>query len=221
MTAAPESMTHEDAVHTMASERYLLEEMSELERYAFEEHLFSCADCAEDVRIGDLMRAGAREAARKQPIVFQPRRPLRWAVAAPWAAAASLALALGYQLVSAPALDRPYALEPTTLRPASRGADAVVRLAADDRAIALALEADAPVNVPHWLFRLRTSDGREVAAGRVPAPPPGMPLLLLVPASALTSADRYMLSLRDRDEAPPMAEYQFAVVRVNSSNGAQ
>ena len=45
---------------TMASERYLLEEMSELERHAFEEHFFSCADCAEDMRTIEMMRAGAR-----------------------------------------------------------------------------------------------------------------------------------------------------------------
>ncbi len=60
MTSQIETMTHEHAVNTMASERYLLEEMSELERHAFEEHFFSCPDCAEDLRTAELMRAGAR-----------------------------------------------------------------------------------------------------------------------------------------------------------------
>src|SRR5580692_9218965 len=53
-------MNHLQAVKTSAPERYLLEEMSELERHAFEEHYFSCADCAEDVRLGALMREGGK-----------------------------------------------------------------------------------------------------------------------------------------------------------------
>ena len=53
-------MTHEKAVQTGASERYLLEEMSELERHAFENHYFSCVECAEDVRTGGLLRDGCQ-----------------------------------------------------------------------------------------------------------------------------------------------------------------
>jgi hypothetical protein len=213
-------MTHQQALNTMASERYLLDEMSELERHAFEEHFFSCADCAEDVRTADLMRAGAREAGQKQPLAFQPRRQRFWTVAAPWAAAASLALVMGYQFVSRPGFDQPYALEPTTLRPASRGADSVVRLDADDRAVALAIEADAPAGAPNWFYELRNAAGRQVAAGRVPVQAQGTPLLLLVPASVLSPSGRYVLSLSDREGAPPLTEYQF-VVTVNTSNGAQ
>jgi len=53
------SMTHEDALETLASERYLLGDMSELERHLFEDHYFSCPDCAADVRDGALMRDAA------------------------------------------------------------------------------------------------------------------------------------------------------------------
>jgi len=56
-------MNHLQAVNTSAAERYLLEEMSELERHAFEDHYFSCADCAEDVRVGALMREGLKKLA--------------------------------------------------------------------------------------------------------------------------------------------------------------
>ena len=95
-------MTHRRRAHT-ASERYLLEEMPELERYAFEEHFFSCADCAEDVRAGALMHAASARDCR--PAVSTPlpvRRPRRRQASRgghllPWAAAASLALAVGYQ----------------------------------------------------------------------------------------------------------------------------
>ena len=53
-------MTHQQAVDTLASERYLLDEMSELERHAFEDHYFSCGECAEDVRAGAVMREGVQ-----------------------------------------------------------------------------------------------------------------------------------------------------------------
>jgi len=62
MTQPVEPLTHEQAVATMACERYLLDELSELERQAFEDHFFTCADCADAVRVGELMRVGAREA---------------------------------------------------------------------------------------------------------------------------------------------------------------
>ena len=53
-----DAMTHEQAVSTLAAGRYLLDEMPEPERETFEEHYFSCAECAEDVRTGALMRDG-------------------------------------------------------------------------------------------------------------------------------------------------------------------
>ena len=51
-------MTHAQAVATHAAERYLLDEMPELERYTFEAHFFDCDECAESVRTGALMREG-------------------------------------------------------------------------------------------------------------------------------------------------------------------
>jgi hypothetical protein len=49
-------MTHQQAVDGLASERYLLDEMSEVERFEFESHYFDCVECADDVRVGQLMR---------------------------------------------------------------------------------------------------------------------------------------------------------------------
>jgi Putative zinc-finger len=212
MTSQIETMTHEHAVNTMASERYLLEEMSELERHAFEEHFFSCADCAEDLRTAELMRAAARHEGRSEPIPFKPRAVRRWSVAVPWAAAASLALVVGYQAISRPPLDVPYALEPVTLRPTSRGAD-VVQLGPDSRSVALAVEANAPAGATEWVYELREADASPVANGRLPVPAPGTPLLLVIPASTLKAPGRYVLSLHEREGAPSAVEYRFDVAR--------
>ncbi len=53
-------MDHRKAIETKASERYLLNEMTELEQHLFEEHYFSCETCAEDVRTGLLFRETAQ-----------------------------------------------------------------------------------------------------------------------------------------------------------------
>ncbi len=42
-------MTHLEALASLATERYLLGEMREAERQAFEQHYFDCALCAANV----------------------------------------------------------------------------------------------------------------------------------------------------------------------------
>ncbi|HKH72273.1 MAG TPA: zf-HC2 domain-containing protein [Vicinamibacterales bacterium] len=54
------AMTHQQALDGLASGRYLLDEMTEVERFEFEEHYFGCAECAEDVKLGDMIRQKAR-----------------------------------------------------------------------------------------------------------------------------------------------------------------
>ena len=53
-------MTHQQALDTMAAERYLLDEMTVLEKHAFEEHFFDCSDCATEVRLGERIRVEVR-----------------------------------------------------------------------------------------------------------------------------------------------------------------
>jgi hypothetical protein len=49
---AGELMEHHEAVEMMASERYLLDELTPELRDAYEEHMFGCTECANDVRFG-------------------------------------------------------------------------------------------------------------------------------------------------------------------------
>lgn len=53
-------MDHEAAIRLHTSERYLLDELSPGERDEFEEHFFTCAECAEDLRAAEELRANAR-----------------------------------------------------------------------------------------------------------------------------------------------------------------
>jgi anti-sigma factor RsiW len=43
-------MNHDEAVEDMATQRYLLDELSAGEKDSFEEHMFDCQECAMDVR---------------------------------------------------------------------------------------------------------------------------------------------------------------------------
>ena len=210
-------MTHADAVRTLAAERYLLDEMSEIERFAFEEHFFDCVDCADEVRTGSTMRQAVKsgllpdtpQAQKVIPIVAARRR---WtpAVVVPWAAAAMLALAVGYQSL-APGSGRLQigALTPVTIRPDSRGAVPIVSISDDGEAVTLALDVDAPERAD-LTYILRTSAGARVAEGRITAPRAGNPLLLLIPVWTLTPSTQYILAVQGAADKPPIGEYRFA-----------
>jgi hypothetical protein len=233
-------MTHEQAVSTFASERYLLDEMTEPERATFEEHYFSCAACAEDLRSGALMRDGARaglvaaglsgdglsrvgpsvgptfrsgdhperESHAGRVVPLRPRRPWYQSAVIPWAAAATLAIVAGYQtLVVLPELrplNEPQALAPVTLRPASRGEVPEIPIGSETAAITLAVDTSSATGTGELSYDLRSASGTLVASGKAQAPPFGA-LLLLIPAKAVSTPGRYVLSIADGD-------YEFEVV---------
>jgi len=208
-------MTHQQAIDTLAAERYLLDEMRPDERSAFEEHFFDCDDCADDMRSAAALLQGTK-AGFAGPGKARPRGHAAWyhSVALPWAAAATLALVAGYQafwLIPSLRRDDAVALVPVTLHPASRGAEAVVPIGRDTRDITLAVEAvESDRRTVTWT--LATSDGRVVKSGEAPVPPPGAPLLLLVPSWTLASGMHYILAFREGpDPGRPLGEYRFAV----------
>jgi len=216
-------MTHQQALTALASERYLLGEMSEIERYAFEEHYFECEACAEDVRVGAVMREGVREgllggAVSATAAGTAERAPVSktsWrATVLPWAVAASLTVVVGYQQFAGGPAPREamqlQALAPITLRSASRGADPVVRVAGTGP-VTFAIDVNVAGSGAELSYALRNAAGQQVGSGRLPAPAAGTPLLLLVPASTLSSAGRYVLSVRDA-AGPESAASEYAFV---------
>ena len=212
-------MTHAQAVKTSAAERYLLDEMPELERYAFEEHYFSCLECAEDVRTLGMMRDGVKaglidQTAREASPVVETSATRAWrpSVVLPWAVAATLAIAMGYQTLRAPQPGfEAQALSPITLRPASRGAEPVVPLAGAS-AVTLAVEVTS-AETGELAFELRTSANTAISSGSVQAPPPGAPLLLLIPVWTLTPGEHYFLTVRHASSGSPAGEFRFEVAR--------
>jgi len=218
-------VTHQEAVATLATERYLLDEMPRAEREGFEDHFFACAICADDLRVAAAMLQGAKAgfagtAATGQVVPIASRRtPAKSAwyrsAALPWAAAAALAVVTTYQSVwVVPSLRRdasPVALVPVSLRPASRGAEAVVPLPADAGPVSLAIEVNEPADSGQLAYTLTTADGRQIASGRAAAPAPGTPLLLLIPSRTLAASVRYTLLIHDAGASNrSLGEYRFA-----------
>ncbi|HEX5107495.1 MAG TPA: zf-HC2 domain-containing protein [Vicinamibacterales bacterium] len=234
-------MTHQHAIETMASERYLLGEMDEQERDRFEAHYFECADCAEDIRTAGRIRREVRKAAKAPAgapaLVTSPApfantarviRPVRsaWlrpAFVAPWAVAASLALVLGYQsLVTLPELrtaspTSSAAVAPTLLRGATRGpgaAEIVVPVPTDRSVVPLAVEVIAGPETRQLSLELRSAAGSALVSGRTPVPSPGVSPILLVPADRLDVPARYTVVVRDADRPQAvLGEYAFVTSR--------
>jgi len=221
----PSAMDHRQAIETLALERYLLGEMAEEERDAFEEHFFSCAECAEDARAAGTMRdavAGGMAGSAQQPagrVLQMPATRRRLAsVVVPWAAAASLALVAGYQgLVlrqGQKQLAAPIALSPVTLRPASRGQEPVVSATAG-AVLTLAVDLGGGVTNGDIEYEIRHADGATIASDRVPAPKDGAPLLLLVPSSLFQPGQHYELLVKNMKNSGNAgltpADYRFTV----------
>ncbi len=75
-------MDHEQAARTQAPARYLLGDLSASEREEFEEHFFTCRECAEELGAGAAFAANARavfrEQMRRSPAVMHSH-PGSWA----------------------------------------------------------------------------------------------------------------------------------------------
>jgi hypothetical protein len=219
-------MDHLQAVDTLATERYILDEMTDEERESFEAHYFSCPECAEDLRAAAMMGDGVRDGLARggAPLAGEhrtvlPMRPMRhsWrpSIALPWAAAAALALALGYQTIAGPSVSRqasaPLPLMPSTLRPASRGQEGIVS-PGPGGVVTLAVDLGSGQFDRDLQYELRRADGGMIASGDAPAPDPGAPLLLMLPGAMLKASGHYVLTLRN--PAPPgltPATYRFTV----------
>jgi anti-sigma factor RsiW len=208
-------MQHQEAVDTLACERYLLGEMTAAERESFEEHYFACAECADDVRAGAAMKDGVRAGFIKAKSEPKPTPRWRPTIVLPWAAAASLAIVAGYETVRmrpASSFDRaPLALAPVTLRTATRGQETVASRGPGG-AVTLAIDLAGEPMDQGVEYELRSADGARVAGGRAPAPSPGAPLLLVVPPGLLDAGRHYVVVVRN-PQKPDLTpeEYRFSV----------
>src|SRR5271170_5528371 len=70
-------MDHKTAERTMAVEKYLLDEFTAEQKDDFEEHFFSCKECALELKLGAAFMAHAKESLKAVPAVAPVRAPKR------------------------------------------------------------------------------------------------------------------------------------------------
>ncbi|MDQ2900086.1 MAG: hypothetical protein M3Y07_09830 [Acidobacteriota bacterium] len=148
-------MNHTEATELQAVERYILDELDSSQKEGFEEHFFTCAQCAEDVRAGaaltDNLKAVARDeasrpfdaadrAVERHGWLERFRRTFRGAALIPSIAALAFCAVTAVETASVIGLRseiaryrEPRAVPAFALRAAARGEEGVIDVPKDAR----------------------------------------------------------------------------------------
>jgi hypothetical protein len=220
------SMEHHKALATKASERYLLGEMSEDERFEFEAHYFDCVACADDVRTGAALARGIKavcaEDAALRPqttVVRDPPGPgwfswLSFPVLAPSVLALAFACVAAWQyFVVMPGLrwaGGTQALTPIVLRAAARGEEQALELRKDQPVSMLSLDVNAAAPGAPLRYDVDGPGGGTRLSGTTQAPPAASPLIVMLPNAAIRESGAWVLILRTPQGAE-LARYPFSV----------
>lgn len=170
-------MDHNEAIHLMAAEKYLLGELSPDLRDQFEEHYFGCQECALDLRAGSVLLAHGKTvlAEQEQRAIAPAARKAKsggmfaWLRPAVWGPVMALLLVVvGYQnLVTYPKLrgavsnvNTPALLASASLLKAdTRGIDRQVVSAHKDEPFLLYLDVPADSRFSSYEAELRGPSG--------------------------------------------------------------
>ncbi len=131
-------MNHSEAIESFAVAAYLLGDLSETQRNAFEMHYIDCPLCAEAVWAGTKMFAAGREAVKSPERKVIPF-PMRWITAR--AVAAALAVVVGIQAYVIRTAPSPLSIEVPVQGPYFRGTSR----AADELGKDIRFEGNRPI----------------------------------------------------------------------------
>jgi hypothetical protein len=230
-------MEHNEAIELKAAERYVLRELPEELREAYEEHFFECAECAADIKTATVFAATSRDIFADEgdhPATEKNReygslwpRWLQPLIAVPVFAALALALVVGYQnLVTIPHLKSDSAASIQVLNSFSLAAadsrGALLRIAVH-RGESFALTFDIPPgkNFPEYLCQLRDASGGVLRQISVTAEQANKSVELSIPAGMMLPGAYSIAIAGDADksaqfrEGNKFAQLDFAVVFEN------
>jgi len=215
-------MDHNEAVQLQAAVKYVLGELSQVQRDGYEEHYFDCAECAVDIKALATFAGTAREVLRQgkanqlaKEAVPARRGWLGWfqpIVAVP--AFAALLLIIAYQNTvtipqarnsSARAVAEVYGqsflLQPSDTR---RGNEAINEARLEvrpDEGFLLQLDFLPSSSFPAYLCQLQDASGRVLLQLNVPAENAKKELHLPVPAGVISRPGQYSLVFLGADPA--------------------
>ena len=216
-------MNHEEAIENQVAAGYLLGDLTETERDAFEEHYFDCRECGDTVRAGAAMLAGGREVVENESS-FRRFRPLKSALTG--AAAAAAIVVATYQTAVIPRLQSlatPAVME--VMRPtepvsgATRGTEGEEQILRFKGEETLALYREIPdERFPSYEVELRTASGKVVMKDDVSKELTSELLATSLPIPLRVRplpAGRYALAIRGVREdgnRPELVRYSVVVV---------
>lgn len=201
-------MDHQYATEKYAVEQYLLGEMSLQEREEFEEHYFSCPECAEAVRAGThfadnvQFSAEPRQAPREEPdrptgagqvveMKARPRPTLWQRLSPPVGVAAAVLLAIvGYQNFSPKPSLRPELLARSVIRPVARGSGNVIQLKPGQKTAILRMDLNSDRAYPYYAVDLQTQSGKSILHQVTEAPADGALEIAQIPPGVYEVAVR-------------------------------
>ncbi len=205
-------MNHEQAIQDMATERYLLDELTPELRDAFEEHMFECQECALDVRAGNVFMVEAKaqlpaiaaQAAPQEPVRTAPARPKKpwWSILTMPAFAAPVFAALlgviAFQNLSTIPSLRSEATEPRIIAPSSlhadtRGAEPTVVQADRKQGASVLIDLPQQPGYSSYGIDLYDPQGKRIWTQTVTSPQAGT-LSLSIPGKGLEQG-AYTLNL--------------------------
>lgn len=225
-------MDHSTATRNAVAESYVLGELGDEERAEFEEHFFTCPECAEEVKtlttfVDDAKVVLAKDKERSSSwLADAARRLLRvsWQPLPALPAAAAVLLLLGvtvYQAtVTVPRLQHEVAQARAPQATSwhflsvARGDPPEIHVSENQRMIGLTLSRSGYEAYTHYRVDVRDATDTQVQSTVVPAPPAGDELQLLIPVAEIDPG-AYALVLSGLDgpdsptAAPDLVRYPF------------
>lgn len=177
-------MDHSEAVRAMATERYLLGELSAEMREAFEEHFFECQECALDLRASaafiDEAKHQLSASSRSSAAAHLQPKPVRhhwfswWKPAFGIPAFAALLLIVGYQNIATIPSLRSAALQPrlapwATLHVGTRGAAPLPVTGSHKSGTVLLIDIPDTTAYSSFAFSLQDPQGKQFWTETIPA----------------------------------------------------
>ena len=173
-------MDHDTAVRINATERYFLGELSEQDRDSFEEHFFSCPECAEDVRALTTFADNARAVFRGEAAEPKVHAGVLMAGKALWLSVGlnvALLLGVGYSVLKVtPDMRRelaearaPHFVQEVAVLGVARSAGVVREIAPKTKRIVFALYLSEPFQAIG--YEIKDTSGRVQGHLTLPSPP--------------------------------------------------